>query len=80
VNKDLKSLKADFQDKAHELTAVIDDLANLLVSTDIAALLLDTDLRLKRFSIVASHILNRSCRCGKCSSVANESSRDCCRI
>jgi two-component system CheB/CheR fusion protein len=53
VNKDLKSLKADFQDKAHELTAVIDDLANLLVSTDIAALLLDADLRIKRFSTVA---------------------------
>jgi two-component system CheB/CheR fusion protein len=58
VNKDLKSLKADFQDKAHELTAVIDDLANLLVSTDIAALLLDTGLRIKRFSTVASHILH----------------------
>jgi two-component system CheB/CheR fusion protein len=53
VNKDLESLKADFQDKAHELTAVIDDLANLLVSTDIAALLLDADLRIKRFSTVA---------------------------
>jgi signal transduction histidine kinase len=58
VNKDLRSLKADFQGKAHELTAVIDDLANLLVSTDIAVLLLDTGLRIKRFSTVASHILN----------------------
>jgi signal transduction histidine kinase len=58
VDRDLKALKADFQDKASELTAVIDDLAILLVSTDFAAVLLDTDLRITRFSTAASHAFN----------------------
>ena len=35
-----------------------DDLANLLVSTDIATVFLDTDLRIKRFTTAASHVLN----------------------
>jgi signal transduction histidine kinase len=58
MTEDLTTLKADFQDKARELTAVIDDLANLLVSTDIATVLLDTDLRIRRFTTVASHVLD----------------------
>ena len=51
-------LNAQLQDKVQELTAVNDDLANLLVSTSIATVLLDTDLRIKRFTTAASHLLN----------------------
>src|SRR5262245_61320837 len=58
TNEELTTLNAQRQDKVHELTSVNDDLANLLVSTDIATVLLDTDLRIKRFTTAASHVLN----------------------
>jgi two-component system CheB/CheR fusion protein len=58
MNEELTTLNAQLQDKVHELTAVNDDLANLLVSTDIATVFLDTDLRIKRFTTAASHVLN----------------------
>jgi two-component system CheB/CheR fusion protein len=58
MNEELTTLNAQLQDKVHELTVVNDDLANLLVSTDIATVFLDTDLRIKRFTTAASHILN----------------------
>jgi signal transduction histidine kinase/PAS domain-containing protein len=58
MNEELTTLNAQLQDKVYELTAVNDDLANLLVSTDIATVFLDTDLRIKRFTTAASHVLN----------------------
>jgi two-component system CheB/CheR fusion protein len=58
MNEELTTLNAQLQDKVHELTSVNDDLANLLVSTDIATVFLDTDLRIKRFTTAASHVLN----------------------
>ena len=58
MNEELTTLNAQLQDKVHELTAVNDDLANLMVSTDIATVFLDTDLRIKRFTTAASHVLN----------------------
>jgi two-component system CheB/CheR fusion protein len=58
MNEELTTLNAQLQDKVHELTAVNDDLGNLLVSTDIATVFLDTDLRIKRFTTAASHVLN----------------------
>jgi two-component system CheB/CheR fusion protein len=58
MNEELTTLNAQLQDKVHELTTVNDDLANLLVSTDIATVFLDTDLRIKRFTTAASHVLN----------------------
>jgi two-component system CheB/CheR fusion protein len=58
MNEELTTLNAQLQDKVHELTAVNDDLANLLVSTDIATVFLDTELRIKRFTTAASHVLN----------------------
>ena len=58
MNEELTTLNAQLQDKVHEVTAVNDDLANLLVSTDIATVFLDADLRIKRFTTAASHVLN----------------------
>ena len=58
MNEELTTLNAQLQDKVQELTSVNDDLANLLVSTDIATVFLDTDLRIKRFTTAASHVLN----------------------
>jgi signal transduction histidine kinase len=58
MNEELTTLNAQLQDKVHEITGVNDDLANLLVSTDIATVFLDTELRIKRFTTAASHVLN----------------------
>jgi two-component system CheB/CheR fusion protein len=58
MNEELTTLNAQLEDKIQELTSVNDDLANLLVSTDIATVFLDTDLRIKRFTTAASRVLN----------------------
>jgi two-component system CheB/CheR fusion protein len=58
MNEELTTLNAQLQDKVHELTDVNDDLGNLLVSTDIATVFLDTDLRIKRFTKAAADLLN----------------------
>jgi chemotaxis methyl-accepting protein methylase/signal transduction histidine kinase len=58
MNEELTTLNSQLQDKVHELTALNDDLSNLLVSTDIATVFLDAELRIKRFTTAASHVLN----------------------
>ena len=58
MNEELTTLNTQLQEKVHELTALNDDLSNLLVSTDIATVFLDTELRIKRFTTAASHVLN----------------------
>jgi signal transduction histidine kinase len=58
MNEELTTLNAQLQDKVQELTAVNDDMANLLVSTDIATVFIDTELRIKRFTTAATHLLN----------------------
>lgn len=58
MNEELTTLNAQLQDKVQELTTVNDDLANLLVSTDIATVFIDTDFRIKRFTTAATHLLN----------------------
>jgi two-component system, chemotaxis family, CheB/CheR fusion protein len=58
MNEELTTLNAQLQDKVHELTAVNDDLANLLVSTDIATVFVDTNFRVKRFTKAATRLLN----------------------
>ncbi len=58
MNEELTTLNQQLQEKVHELTTVNNDLANLLVSTDIATVFLDTELRIKRFTTAASQVLN----------------------
>lgn len=58
MNEELTTLNSQLQDKVHELGAVNDDLANLLVSTDIVTVFVDTDFRIKRFTTAATRLLN----------------------
>jgi signal transduction histidine kinase len=58
MNEEMTTVNAQLQEKVQELTAVNDDLANLLVSTDIATVFVDTDFRVKRFTTAATHLLN----------------------
>jgi GAF domain-containing protein/two-component sensor histidine kinase len=58
MNEELTTLNQQLQDKVQELTAVNDDLDNLFVSTDIATLFLDPELRIKRFTAAANQLLN----------------------
>lgn len=56
--EELTTLNGRLQNKVHEVTVARNDLANLLVSTDIATVFLDTDLRIKWFTTAASRLLN----------------------
>jgi chemotaxis methyl-accepting protein methylase/signal transduction histidine kinase len=58
MNEELTTLNQQLQEKVQELTAVNDDVANLLVSTDIATVFLDDKLRIKRFTTAATQLLN----------------------
>jgi two-component system, chemotaxis family, CheB/CheR fusion protein len=60
MNEELTSLNARLQDTVHEVTAVNDDLTNLLVSTDIATVFVDSDFRIKRFTTAATRLLKLS--------------------
>src|SRR5262249_9569208 len=50
LNEELSTVNAQLQDKVEELEATNNDLANLLASTDIATVFLDTDFAIKRFT------------------------------
>jgi chemotaxis methyl-accepting protein methylase/signal transduction histidine kinase/PAS domain-containing protein len=58
MNEELTTLNSQLQEKVQEVSAVNDDLANLLVSTDIATVFVDTELRIKRFTTAATQLLN----------------------
>ena len=58
TNEELTTLNAQLQEKVQELTVVNEDLANLLVSTDIVTVFLDANLCVKRFTTVATQLLN----------------------
>ena len=55
INDKLTTLNAPPQGKAHALTA-IDDLANPLLSTDVATVFADRELRVRRFNAAASRV------------------------
>ena len=58
MNEELTTLNAQLQEKVQEVTVANDDLANLLVSTDIATVFVDRECRVKRFTTAATALLN----------------------
>jgi two-component system CheB/CheR fusion protein len=58
LNEELSTVNAQLQDKVEELEGTTNDLANLLGSTDIATIFLDTDFAIKRFTPAATRLIN----------------------
>jgi len=57
VNEELYTVNAEFQEKVEELTDSNNDLNNLIQSTDIAILFLDSDLKIRKFTPAIKEIL-----------------------
>jgi two-component system CheB/CheR fusion protein len=58
LNEALTALNTQLQENIRELEGTNDDLINLQVTTNIATLFLDLDLRIKRFSLAAQPLLH----------------------
>jgi two-component system CheB/CheR fusion protein len=58
LNEELTTLNSQFQDKIAEMEVTNNDLANLLGSTDIATVFLDTHFRVKRFTPATTRLLS----------------------
>jgi two-component system CheB/CheR fusion protein len=58
LNEELATVNAELQGKTEELSSTNDDLRNLLDSTNIATLFLDTRLCVKRFTPEATKLIN----------------------
>jgi signal transduction histidine kinase len=58
MNEELTTLNTQLEANVAELTAANDDLANLLLSTDDTTVIVDTELRIKRFTLAAARLLN----------------------
>lgn len=58
LNEELTTVNNQLQEKVQELEDTNNDLTNLLVSTDIATLFLDTSLKIRRFTPAASELLH----------------------
>jgi two-component system CheB/CheR fusion protein len=58
INEELMTLNAEHNDKLEEFSRVINDMNNLLVSTEIATIFLDNDLRVKGFTPAVKRIIN----------------------
>jgi two-component system CheB/CheR fusion protein len=58
VNEELYTVNAEFQEKVEELTDSNNDINNLIQSTDIAILFLDSDLNIRRFTPAIKEILH----------------------
>jgi two-component system CheB/CheR fusion protein len=57
MNEELQTVNHELQAKLDELSRASDDMKNLLNSTDIATLFLDGELRVRRFTTQAAHII-----------------------
>lgn len=58
TNEELGTVNAELQGKVDELSRSNDDLDNLLASTEVGTIFLDTELRIKSFTPSASKIFN----------------------
>jgi two-component system CheB/CheR fusion protein len=58
INEELMTLNAEHQSKIEEFSGVINDMNNLLASTEIATIFLDNDLHIKGFTPAATRIIN----------------------
>jgi two-component system CheB/CheR fusion protein len=58
LNEELSTVNSQLQERVQELTEANNDLANLLGSTEIATVFLDTEFRIKRFTEVSQRLLN----------------------
>jgi len=58
LNEELTTVNAQLDEKVSELALRSDDLANLLVNTGLATILLDADLRIRRFTPAASELFS----------------------
>jgi chemotaxis methyl-accepting protein methylase/flagellar motor protein MotB len=57
LNEELQTVNAELQVRVDELSRANNDMKNLLNSTDIATLFLDDDLRVRRFTTQATHLI-----------------------
>ena len=57
-NEELSTVNSQLQDKVEELERANNDFRNLLTSTEIATVFLDTDLRIRRFTPATAQLLN----------------------
>ena len=58
LNEELQTVNAELHEKVEELTRANNDMKNLLNCTDVATLFLDSALRVRRFTIPATRIIN----------------------
>ncbi|MCI0653790.1 MAG: PAS domain S-box protein [Methylococcaceae bacterium] len=57
LNEELNTLNSQLQDKVEELDKFSNDMSNLLNSTDIATLFLDTEMRIRQFTPATGRLL-----------------------
>jgi two-component system CheB/CheR fusion protein len=57
TNEELNTVNSELQNKVHELSMSGDDMKNLLASSDIATIFLDTRLCIKRYTPAAARII-----------------------
>ena len=58
LNEELHTVNSQIQEKVEELDRSNSDLTNLMASSDVATLFLDTELRIKRFTPPVAKVLN----------------------
>lgn len=58
LNEELSTVNNQLHDKVEELEHTTNDLSNLLISTDMATLFLDSDLRIRRFTPATERLMN----------------------
>ena len=58
LNEEMQTVNAELQSKIEELSQANSDMKNLLNGTQMATIFLDDDLRVKRFTVQASQVVN----------------------